>query len=182
VYLSADTERPAKLESTGRALKGSRFTYAIGRLVLWSPKPGVVDAKAEVLKDPKLRFLALADPKTAPYGTAAEQVLTAMNLYPQLKAAGKLVFGESIAQTQQFVTSGHASLGFLALAQVTDAQGQVSGSYWLVPESLYARIAQDAVVLQASTKQALATRFLTWLRTDPKATALIRASGYSLPQ
>jgi molybdate transport system substrate-binding protein len=182
VFLSADSDRPAKLEAEGLAVKGSRFTYAIGRLVLWSPKPSVVDAKGEVLKKPQLGFVSLADPKTAPYGAAAEQALTALKLLEPLRAASKLVYGESIAQAQQFVISGHAELGFVALSQVTDAAGKVSGSHWLVPDALYKRLDQDAVVLSGSSKKSLAQQFLGWLRTDAKATALVRASGYSLPK
>jgi len=182
VFLSADSERPAQLEAEGLAVKGSRFTYAIGRLVLWSPKPGVVDAQGEVLKKRELGFVSLADPKTAPYGAAAEQALTGLKLLAPLRAANKLVYGESIAQAQQFVSSGHAQLGFVALSQITDEQGQLMGSHWLVPEALYKRLDQDAVVLSASTKQALAQQFLKWLRTDAKAVALVRASGYALPK
>jgi molybdate transport system substrate-binding protein len=182
VFLSADSERPAKLEAEGLAVKGSRFTYAIGRLVLWSPKPGVVDGKGEVLKKPQLGFVSLADPRTAPYGAAAEQALTALKLLEPLKAANKLVFGESIAQAQQFVISGHAELGFVSLSQVTDEAGKISGSHWLVPEALYKRLDQDAVVLSGSSKQALAQQFVAWLRKDAKALAVIRASGYTLPK
>jgi len=182
VFLSADADRPAKLEAEGLAVKGSRFTYAIGRLVLWSPKPGVVDGKGDVLRQKGLGFVALADPRTAPYGAAAEQALTALELLQPLKAAEKLVYGESIAQAQQFVLSGHAQIGFVALSQVTDDKGKTTGSVWLVPDTLYKRIAQDAVVLRASTKQALAQRFLTWLRSDPAAVELVRASGYALPR
>jgi molybdate transport system substrate-binding protein len=182
VLLSADAERPAKLEAEGLTLPGSRFTYAIGRLVLWSPKPGVVDAKGEVLKKQELRFVALADPKTAPYGAAAEQALSALKLLEPLRAAKKLVYGESAAQAQQFASTGHAELGFLALAQITDVSGKTNGSLWLVPESLYKRLDQDAVVLKASSKQALAQQFLKWLRNDKKAVDTMRASGYTLPK
>lgn len=181
VFLSADSERPAKLEAQGLAVKGSRFTYAIGRLVLWSPKAGVVDAKGDVLKKKDLGFVALANPKTAPYGSAAEQALMALALLSPLKAANKLVYGESIGQAQQFVTSGHAELGFVAYSQIVDASGKLTGSHWLVPESLYKRLDQDAVVLTGSTKQPLAQQFLKWLRTDPNALELLRASGYGVP-
>jgi molybdate transport system substrate-binding protein len=182
VLLSADAERAAKLEAEGLALKGSRFTYAIGRLVLWSPKADVVDAKGEVLKKPDVGFVALADPKTAPYGAAAEQALAALKLLEPLKAASKLVYGESVAQAQQFASTGHAQVGFLALAQVTDETGKINGSLWLVPESLYKQLNQDAVVLKASTKQALAQQFLRWLRSDKTALDTMRASGYTLPK
>ena len=182
VFLSADSERPAKLEAEGLTVKGSRFTYAIGRLVLWSPKPGVVDGQGKVLEKPDLRYVSLADPRTAPYGAAAEQALGALKLLEPLKAQEKLVYGESIAQAQQFVLSGHAQLGFVALAQVTDDKGKISGSCWLVPEGLYKRLDQDAVVLRASSKPALAQQFLHWLRSDKQALELIRGSGYALPR
>jgi len=180
VLLSADSERPAKLEAEGLAVKGSRFTYAVGRLVLWSPKRGVVDAGGALLQKPQLGFVALADPKTAPYGAAAEQTLHALKLLPPLKAANKLVYGESVAQAQQFATSGHAECAFVALAQVTDASGKTNGSLWLVPDALYKRLDQDAVALSASTKQAQARQFLSWLRSDPTALHTIRSSGYAL--
>jgi molybdate transport system substrate-binding protein len=182
VLLSADTERPAKLEAEGLAVKGSRFTYATGKLILWSPKPGVVDAKGALLKQKDLHFVALADPKAAPYGVAAEQVLTTLKLLEPLRAANKVVVGESVAQTQQFAVSGHADCAFVALSQVIDANGKVSGSSWLVPENLYARIDQDAVVLLSSTKAKLAEQFLRWLRTDKVALETIRSSGYATPK
>jgi molybdate transport system substrate-binding protein len=181
VFLSADSDRPAKLETEGLAVRGTRFTYAIGRLVLWSPRPGVVDSAGNVLKK-NLRFVSIADPKAAPYGVAAEQALSALKLLEPFKASNKLAYGESIAQAQQFVISGHAEVGFVALAQITDENGKTRGSYWLVPESLYAALSQDAVVLSASTKQALAQQFLKWLHSDPVAIDVIRSSGYLLPK
>lgn len=180
--LSADRERPARLEAEGLAVKGSRFTFAIGRLVLWCAKPGLEAQGGDVLRRPELRFVALADPKTAPYGTAAQHVLTTLHLLGQLKAGNKLVYGQSVGQAYQFATSGHADCAFVALSQVTDAQGKVAGSLWLVPESMYTRLDQDAVVLRASPRQALAQQFMAWLRTDPTATETIRAAGYGLPK
>jgi len=179
VLLSADSERPAKLEAAGLASKGSRFTYAIGKLILWSPKPGVVDAGGEVLKKSDLHFVAIADPKTAPYGVAAEQVMSALQVLAPLRAANKIVVGESVGQAYQFAVSGHAQCAFVALSQVIDASGKVPGSSWQVPESLYTRIDQDAVILQASTKPKLAQLFLTWLRTDRAALETLRSSGYA---
>jgi molybdate transport system substrate-binding protein len=181
VLLSADSDRPAKLEAEGLGVRGSRFTYAIGRLVLWSPKPGFVDGAGDVLKK-NLRFISIADPKAAPYGAAAEQALGALKLLQPFKIANKLVYGESIAQAQQFVISGHAEVGFVALSQITDESGKTKGSYWLVPESLYGPLGQDAIVLNASTKKALAQQFLSWLQADPVAIKLISASGYVVPK
>lgn len=182
VFLSADTERPAKLETEGLTVKGSRFTYATGRLVLWSPKEGVVDSAGAVLKKSDLHFVAIPDPKTAPYGVAAEQVLTAMQLLAPLKAANKVVVGESVGQAHQFASTGHADCAFVALSQVQDASGKIPGSSWLVPEKQYTRLDQDAVALKNAPKPKLAELFLKWLRTDPAALELIRKSGYSTPK
>ncbi|MET0385366.1 MAG: molybdate ABC transporter substrate-binding protein [Polyangiales bacterium] len=179
VLLSADADRPAKLEAEGLTVKGSRFTYATGRLVLWSPKGGVVEGSGDVLKKPELKYVALPDPKTAPYGVAAEQVLTALKLLAPLRAANKVVVGESVAQAHQFAVSGHADCAFVALSQVLGAGGKITGSSWLVPDALYTKIDQDAVALKSSTKPALAQQFLTWLRTDSAALTLIRDSGYA---
>jgi molybdate transport system substrate-binding protein len=178
VLLSADTDRPAKLESEGLAVKGTRFTYATGQLVLWSPKKGVVDSKGSVLSKSDLHFVAIPDPKTAPYGVAAEQVLAAMKLLEPLRAANKIVVGESVGQAHQFAVSGHADCAFVALSQVIDPAGKVPGSSWQVPATLYTRIDQDAVVLAASQKTKVAQEFLTWLRTDRAALETIRSSGY----
>jgi molybdate transport system substrate-binding protein len=179
ILLSADAERPAKLEAEGLAVKGTRFTYARGRLILWSPKPGVVDSAGKVLGRSDLTFVALPDPKVAPYGVAAEQVLTTLKLLAPLRAANKIVLGESVGQAHQFAVSGHAECAFIALAQVIDAEGKVPGSSWNIPESMYSRIDQDAVVLQASQKQTIARAFLTWLRSDRTALDTIRSSGYA---
>jgi molybdate transport system substrate-binding protein len=182
VWLSADTERPAKLEADGLAVPGTRFTYAIGRLILWSPKLALVDAKGEVLKRSDLHFVAIADPKSAPYGIAAEKVLAALNLLLPLRAAGKLVLGQSVAQAHQFAATGHADCAFIALSQVISEAGKTPGSSWIVPTALYGNLEQDAVLLRASKKQPLGRLFLDWLRTDPQALAAIRATGYGLPK
>jgi molybdate transport system substrate-binding protein len=181
VMLSADSERARKLEQAGLAVRGSRFTYAQGKLVLWSPKPGVIDAHASLLKRADPPFVAIADPANAPYGAAAAKALTALALLPQLRAAKKLVLGESVAQAYQFAASGHAACAFIALAQVQAPDGTVPGSYWLVPPALYGRLDQDAVLLSASKRVPVAQQFMAWLRTDPQALALIRAAGYGVP-
>jgi molybdate transport system substrate-binding protein len=181
VLLSADAERASKLEQEGLAARGTRFTYAQGKLVLWSPKPGVVDEKASVLARTDPPFVAIADPVNAPYGAAAEKVLRALNLLAPLRAAKKLVLGESVAQAYQFAASGHAACAFVALAQVQAPDGKVPGSDWLVPSALYGSLDQDAVLLAASKKVALAQLFLKWLRFDPKVLALIRSAGYGVP-
>ncbi|RZU38371.1 molybdate transport system substrate-binding protein [Fluviicoccus keumensis] len=176
VFLSADDSTPARLEQEGQAVKGSRFTYAIGKLVLWSPQAGMVDERGEVLKLGRFAHLALANPKTAPYGLAAQQTLTALKLWEPLSP--KLVTGENIAQAFQFVSTGNAELGFVALSQVWQ-DGKISGSSWLVPPSLYEPLRQDAVLLNPGKDNAAARALLDYLKGD-KAKAIIRASGYTL--
>lgn len=177
VLLSADDETPARLIKDNAAVAGSNFTYALGKLVLWSPKPGRVDAAGEVLKQGGFEHLAVANPKTAPYGAAAVQTLQALGLWATL--ATRLVTGENISQTHQFVSTGNASLGFVALSQVVK-DGQIEGSGWLVPAQLYSPIRQDAVVLNPGRGQPAAQALMTYLKSD-KAKAVIRSFGYELP-
>lgn len=178
VLLSADDETPAKLEREGAAVAGTRSTYAIGRLVLWSREPGLVDDQGAVLKAGSFRRLAVADPKLAPYGAAALEVLDGLGLTATL--APKLVQGENIAQTHQFVATGNAELGFVALSQVM-ADGKIAqGSGWIVPTRLHKPIQQDAVLLTGGQGNPAAAALLTFLRSD-KARALIRSHGYDLP-
>lgn len=177
VLLSADRERPQRLESEGLAVGGTRFTYAIGTLVLWSPEPGTVDREGKVLRAGHYRFVAIADPKAAPYGTAAQQVLTALDLWDRLNREKKLVVGETINQAWQFAASGSVDMAFVALSQVTDGK-TITGSYWIPPDTLYTRLDQDAVLLTHTDKRAAATAFLLWLRTSPEAITGIKAAGY----
>lgn len=177
VLLSADDSTPARLESEGAAVAGSRFTYATGKLVLWSAQPGYVDAQGAVLQQAAFRHLAIANPKTAPYGLAATQVLDKLGL--QARLAPKLVEGSNISQAQQFVASGNAELGFVALSQVYKDGRIDSGSAWLVPAELYAPIRQDAVLLARGQGNPAARALLDYLK-GPKAAALIRAYGYDL--
>jgi molybdate transport system substrate-binding protein len=179
VLLSADDETPARLEREGLAVAASRFTYAIGRLVLWSRQPGLVDDKGQVLNTGKFERIALADPKLAPYGAATVEVLKGLGLSPVL--ASKLVQGENIAQTYQFVASGNAELGFVALAQVYADGKLTQGSAWLIPSSLHAPIRQDAALLSPGKDNAAAAALLAYLRSD-KARAIIRSFGYDLPR
>lgn len=176
-FLSADDETPAKLEAEGLSVPGSRFTYAIGRLVLWSAQPGYVDAKAEVLKKNQFNKLALANPKLAPYGKAALEVLTGMGLLDALTP--KFVQGENIAQTWQFASTGNAELGFVALSQVMKDGKIGSGSAWIVPSKLHTPIRQDAVILTAGRGNAAAEALMKYLKGD-KAKAIIRSYGYDL--
>ena len=177
VLLSADDETPARLEREGLAVAGTRFTYAIGRLVLWSASADRVDPRGEVLRQDGIDRLAIADPRIAPYGAAAMQVLEHLGLARQLSP--RLVQGESIAQTHQFVATGNAALGFVAWSQV-QAQGRLaSGSGWLVPAGMHAPLRQDAVLLQPGRDRPAALALAAFLRSDAART-IIRAHGYEL--
>jgi molybdate transport system substrate-binding protein len=177
VLLAADSETPKKLESEGSAVAGTRFTYAIGKLVLWSAKPGFVDKDGKVLKKGGFSHLALANPKTAPYGVAAVEVLDHLGLLKALEP--KFVQGENIAQTQQFVASGNAELGFVAKSQVMRDGRLSGGSAWMVPETFYAPIRQDAVLLAKGKDNPAAAALLAYLKTPPAHT-IIKSFGYGL--
>jgi molybdate transport system substrate-binding protein len=172
VFLSADAERPRRAEAEGFAVQGTRFTYAIGRLVLYSRTPGLVDPRGEVLRGGRFDKLAIADPAAAPYGAAAVQTLTRMGLYDRLQP--RLVQGASIGQTYGFVETGAADLGFVALSQVIGVAG---GSRWLVPQALYDPIEQDAVLLKPGEEGARVGIVLAYLK-GPEAQAVIRRYGY----
>lgn len=178
VFLSADEETPAKLEKEGHAVAGSRFTYAIGKLVLWSAQANLVDAQGEVLKNGNFSHLALAAPKLAPYGAAALQTLTALGLLSALTP--RFVLGESIGQTYSFVATGNAPLGFVALSQVYEL-GQISkGSGWIVPAHLYRPLRQDAVLLPPGRDKPAAQALLAFLKT-PQSKSVLRSFGYEVP-
>jgi len=176
VLLAADDETPARLEREGAGVAGSRFAYAVGRLVLWSRQPGLVDARGEVLKSGRFDKLALADPKLAPYGAAAIETMAALGVLDALRP--RFVQGENIAQTYQFVASENAQLGFVALSQVF-ADGRItSGSAWIVPPELHTPIRQDAILLDKGRDNPAAVALMQYLRSD-KARAIIRSHGYS---
>ena len=175
VFLAADAGRPELLERDKIAVPGTRFTYAIGRLVLWSPHEGYVDPKGAVLENGKYTFLALANPKLAPYGEAAKEVLQGRGLWEKL--AGRLVQGENISQALQFVNAGNAELGFVALSQIIQPGSPLKGSYWMIPQSLYRPIEQQAVLLK-DTEAARA--FILFIKCDA-ARSLIRSHGYETP-
>ena len=177
VLLAADDETPRKLIADGLAVAGSNFTYAIGRLVLWSAQPGFVDDQGAVLVSGRFAHLAIANPKVAPYGAAGMEVLKARGLADTL--ASKLVTGESIAQAQQFIATGNAELGFVALSQVVVPGKPVVGSYWLVLPTLYRQIRQDAVLLKTGEANAAATALLAYLKSEA-ARRVIRDFGYGL--
>lgn len=175
VLIAADDETPRKLVAEGHAVAGSSFTYAIGRLVLWSAQPGVVDGQGAVLASGRFTHLAIANPKVAPYGAAALEVLKARGLTAAV--APRLVTAESIAQAYQFVATGNAELGFVALSQVAPPGKPVAGSYWLVPQELHGEIRQDAVLLKPGASNPAATALLGYLKSDA-ARAAIRDYGY----
>jgi molybdate transport system substrate-binding protein len=176
IVLSADAERPRLLEEGDYGIEGTRFTYASGRLVLWSTDPALVDGEGTVLESGQFQRLAVANPDTAPYGLAAQQVLEALGLLPAV--ASRLVTGTNITQTHQFVASGAASLGLVALAQVAAPGVEVRGSYWIVPETLYQPIEQQALLLK-DTEAGRA--FMTFLA-SAEIRQLIRSYGYGVPE
>lgn len=177
VLLSADDRIPAELERGRRTVPGTRFTYAIGKLALWSAKEGMVDSRGDVLRKGDFKHLAIANPKVAPYGTAAIEVLERLSLFNAVRP--KLVQGENIAQTYQFAASGNAELGFVAVSQITRDGKLIHGSAWMVPDNLHAPIRQDAVILASGRGNAAARALMTYLKSD-KAKAIIRAYGYDI--
>ena len=179
VLLAADDETPAKLVKDGLAVAGSNFSYAIGKLALWSAQPGVVDAQGAVLASGNFVHLAVANPKLAPYGLAGMAVLKARGL--DQKLAPKIVTAETIAQAYQFVATGNAEIGFVALSQLLVPGKPAGGSYWLVPQNLYGEIRQDAVLLKTGAANPAAVALLAWLKSEPTKT-VIQIYGYGLPQ
>lgn len=177
VFLAADNETPAKLEQEGLAVKGSRFTYATGKLVLWSANGALVDSKGDVLKKGDFKKLAIANPKVAPYGAAAVETMTKLNLLDAITP--KLVQGESIGQAFNFIATGNAELGFVALSQVLEGGKLKSGSAWTVPANLHAPIVQDAVVLTRGKDNKAAAELVALLKSE-RIKDLIRSYGYDL--
>ena len=177
LFLAADAARPERLEREGHSVPGSRFTYAIGRLVLWSPRPGLFDDGQVWLRRGRFGRLALANPKTAPYGLAARQFLQRRGLWTTLQ--GRLLRGESVAQAFQFVMTGNADAGFVALAQVR-ARANASGSLWPVPDTDHEPLEQQVVLLKRGEAKPAARAFHAWLRSEP-ARERIHAAGYALP-
>ena len=175
VLVSADEETPVRLEKDALAIPESRFTYAIGKLVLWSGKPGFVDSGAEVLKTGNFQHLAIANPKMAVYGAAALEALNKLGVAQTLEP--RFVLGENITQAYQFVATGNAELGFVALSQIYKDGKYAAGSYWLVPSNLYPQIRQDAVLLTRGKDNPAATALLAYLKSDA-AKAIIRTHGY----
>ena len=177
ILLAADDERPIRLEKEGDTVPGSRFTYAIGQLVLWSAKPGLVDGGGAVLKGGKFNKIAIANPKLAPYGAAAVETMDKLGLAAALTP--KLVTGESIGQTYNFIATGNAELGFVALAQVLDGGKMKSGSMWVVPAKYHAPIIQDAVILKRAAANPAAKAWMALMR-SPNTQDFIRSYGYEV--
>lgn len=175
VFLSADRERPERAEAEGLAVAGSRFTYAVGRLALYSRTPGLVDGRGAVLRSGRFAKLAIADPKTAPYGLAAVETMRKLGVYDSLKP--RLVQGTSITQAYQFVDAGAAELGFVALSQVATVRG---GSRWIVPAADHTPIDQQAVLLKTGANNPAARAFMSFLK-GGEAKAIIRRYGYNVP-
>lgn len=175
VLVSADDETPIRLEKDGLAIPESRFTYAIGKLVLWSAKPGLVDDKGEILKRGDFQHLAIANPKLAVYGAAAVDAMRKLGVYERLEP--RFVQGENISQAYQFAATGNAELGFVALSQIYKDGQYASGSHWLVPPQLYPQLRQDAVLLVRGKGNPAAEALLAYLKSDA-AKKVIRAYGY----
>ena len=175
--LAADDETPARLEHEQLAAPATRFTYAIGKLVLWSPREGYVDDRGEVLTKGDFKHLAIANPRTAPYGTAAVEAMRKLGVFDALQP--RFVQGENIAQAYQFVASGNAELGFVALSQVMKDGKVVEGSAWVVPQNLHLPIRQDAVLLANGKEKPAAAALLQYLANE-KSKAIIKSYGYDL--
>lgn len=174
IFLSADTQRPEELVSSGLAIASSRFTYAIGQLVLWRPTNGTPPDE-QMLRSGQFAHLALCNPATAPYGAAAIETLKAWNLYDQLRA--RLVVAQSVSQALELIQSGNAELGFVALAQVSRLK---EGKYTIIPESLYTPLRQDVVLLSRAGENIDARQFMTFLH-GPQAREMIKRAGYLIP-
>jgi molybdate transport system substrate-binding protein len=175
ILLAADDRTPARIEHEGLGVPNSRFTYATGKLVLWSKQPGLVDDKGDVLRNGKFERIAIANPKLAPYGAAAIEALTALGLLQTLQP--KFVQGENIAQTYQFVATESAPLGFVAVSQVFTDGHYKEGSAWLVPANLHTPILQDAILLKSGKDNPAAISLLAYLRGE-RAKGIIRSFGY----
>ncbi len=175
ILISADDETPRKLAKEAKAITETQFTYAIGTLALWSPDANLVDQGGGVLKTDKFKFLAIANAKVAPYGQAAVQTMLKLGLLTKLEP--RVVQGENIAQTHQFVTSGNAQLGFVALSQIIENGKVKSGSAWIVPQEFHDQLKQDAILLNTGKDSVAAKALLDYLKSD-KAKKIIAAYGY----
>jgi molybdate transport system substrate-binding protein len=176
IFLAADAGHPARLEDDGLIVAGSRFTYAIGQLVLWSPKPGYISANGSRLTQGGYNHLAIANPQLAPYGKAAQEVLESMGLWALLYK--QIVRGENVSQTYLFIDSGNAELGFISLGQITKPGQPLPGSLWIVPQQLYSPIEQQAVLIESSIA---AEAFIAFLKSNTART-IISSHGFAVPE
>ncbi|MCF8473449.1 MAG: molybdate ABC transporter substrate-binding protein [Emcibacter sp.] len=178
VFLSADDIKPKKLEDQDITVQESRFTYAIGKIVLWSPEIKIINGS--IVQSGKFNRLAIANPKLAPYGMAAVEVLKSLGLYETVRP--KIIQGENIAQTYQFVATGNADLGFIALAQLSQKElSNKKDNIWLIPDTLYSPIRQDAVMLKSGQNNKAAHDFMQFLRSYT-AQKIIQGFGYEIPK
>lgn len=177
VFISADVIVPEKMEQDGLGVANTRFTYAVGKLVLWSPNPTLVDKKGEVLKNGNFKHIAMSNPEHAPYGNATRQALEKMELLGSLK--DKLVIAESPALTHKKIIEGGAELGFLPLAYLRPSK-KIEGSYWIVPPQFYGRLEHQAILTKYGENNKVAKDFIAFMKT-PRAQNLIESFGYSLP-
>ena len=175
VFLSADDETPRKLAQEGKAIAASQFTYATGRLALWSPSPDLVDKNADILKTDKFKYIAIANAKVAPYGQAAVQTMQKLGVLSKIEP--RVVQGESIAQTFQFVSTGNAQLGFVALSQIFENGKIKTGSAWIVPEEMHEQLKQDAVVLQSCKNTSACQALMDYLKSE-KIKKMMSSYGY----
>lgn len=180
VLLAADDTTPAKAVAEGYAIGGTSFTYVIGKLVLWSSDPQLIKGNAEILVTPAVKHIAVANPKLAPYGLAAHEAMEKLGIKASL--SDKIVEGDSIGKTYQFVKTGNAQAGFIALSQCFRDGKLTGGSGWILPQELYGKIAQDAVLLNRGANNESAKRFLEYLRSSVKAREVYEAYGYDVPQ
>jgi len=180
VFLAADSTRPELLEKEGIGVSGSRFTYAVGRLALWSADAKLVSAFGlQILDQKNFRYLAIANPKTAPYGKATEQVLRKTGYWEKIQS--RLIRGENISQTLQFVVTGNAQIGFISLSQLNSSKGSLGGTFWLVPLSLHEPIQQQAILLKRAKSNHVAREFLKFIKSK-KGQKIIKSYGYSVEQ
>lgn len=178
IFFAADQKTPAKLEAEGDTKAGSRFTYAQGRLSMWIPNATAGTDAVDYLKQGNFKHLAIANPKAAPYGAAAEEVLTKLELLDALKP--KMVMGENIGQTYQFVATGNAEAGFIPHSYTVDAKHVSKGSYWLVPQSFYTPLDQDVVIMNQAANNKVAQQFIDYIR-SAEGKKIIESNGYSVP-
>ncbi len=178
LFFSADQTKPETLEALGLTIPGSRFTYAIGTLALWTPQAGL-EVTSETLKTTPFNHLALANPKIAPYGSAAIVVLDQLNLIG--KTQRRWVMGENINQTYQFVSTGNAEFGFVSLSQILFNGRVLAGSVWVVPQHMYPEIRQDAVLLKPAAETPAAQDFVAFIRSAEGA-GVIQQYGYITPE